>query len=552
MNKYCKVNTLPTEILREILLSACEYGLHWRDLRNIIQTCKPWYTILSHDPAAYSTINIGDGGYSLRLLRTFAERSLLLPLSIVCRGTHLSMSNLEGRFLCRHISRIKNLEVSALRLADTEWLCNLPAPQLERCKLVHFGYEGKDDEEYAPEFRALIISHVFGRDAPKLHTLDLRNARLAWRPGNYSNLRQLKITFHPKLLATFPVDSGCVSIIFLESPRLEQVEFAIGGSEDMWTLGDVEVPSPSLSQPKCVMLYLHTLRLHLTVSYLISVLRKIEITPVIKTVDLYGGGSRGVDQGQCLEVLDTDVLLSPLFDNLHRLSFCKRSSKGRGRSRMAGSGSLETGIHSLLIDIPLERPHLLANKIASERRMARLRRIVLPDRSTTTLAKLLAVSPVVDEVSFIVCRISHTACDLQALSSDPRSLSDLAKISHWAFVLSGEFTYPHATLYSLDMTSLHNFFKRLPSRPRTLSVDVSIMPTVGEGLDAARDLVMKFAQLDVAITRRIKSTVFANTVDGDSHSHEEYAHDGYWTCPSTWMDLWSRGEIPPVARYPRY
>ena len=45
MNKYCKVNTLPTEILREILLSACEYGLRRKGLANIIKTCKQWYNI---------------------------------------------------------------------------------------------------------------------------------------------------------------------------------------------------------------------------------------------------------------------------------------------------------------------------------------------------------------------------------------------------------------------------------------------------------------------------------------------------------------------------
>lgn len=148
-NKYCEINALPSEILREIFLSACENGLRWKGLASIIKTCKPWYNILARDPAAYSTINLGDYDCSSCLGKSFATRTHPLPLNLTWTDTGMgtSVSNWKGRFCAQHLCRTKTLKYAQFDTVADEWLHESPAPQLERCELFRFVADEDEDED---------------------------------------------------------------------------------------------------------------------------------------------------------------------------------------------------------------------------------------------------------------------------------------------------------------------------------------------------------------------------------------------------------------------
>lgn len=559
-NSHCKINTLPVEILREIFLSVCEYGLRQGDFASIIKTCKQWYSVLIRDPAAYSTVNVGDRGCNRRIAEIFAERSIPLPLSIARantgRGTSLSRSNWERQFCKKHLSRVKSLEYSQLFLADEQWLCELRAPQLERCKLSRFVYgteeQGDDDEEdqegsvYEFDPQDYILPCLFGGDAPKLHILEFHDVRLAWCPGNYSNLTQLNITFHPGLIAQVASDSDNVTIVFQGSPRLEQVEFTTSCDEKWWKVVGRWNLNPDLEvvHPRCDMRHLHTLRLHLSVSYVILVLRAIEVTHTIRTVELHCISSNDMDSDNCLKVLDVDLLRDFLFTNLRSLAIIGSCWDSSGKSTLIGSGLFGDHPYSLLVYLPLENPSLLMDKIASQRHMVELERLVSPEEPTNALVKLLAASPAVDEVDFIVCRsIGHTTSDLHQLLSDTQNLPQLSKISHWAFMRCQRTQWTeHSTQDGIDQ--LKAFFRRLPCRPRALSVDAGFIPTAERSLGATWEFLVDLARLNVAVAERIE----ANPLEEDQIRAGRYVCEDYSTRYISFEDFWPGGNAPLVVQ----
>lgn len=208
----------------------------------------------------------------------------------VGKGTGVSNSVWEAAFCKTRLSRIKSLEFVHWDLAADKWLLESPAPELERCKLSLRASEDEDGSDYDsssnfddPEEH--IFPHLFGGNAPKLRALEFFQVRLAWCPGNYSDLTHVKITFHPELLAKTEHDIDDVTILFRESPRLEHIELTTSGDLGRWQPTSDDVPEPDHARPKCIMRHLHTLRLHLFVLPLIDILGAIEITPTIRTID---------------------------------------------------------------------------------------------------------------------------------------------------------------------------------------------------------------------------------------------------------------------------
>lgn len=567
-NRYSKISNLPTEILREIFLSACEYGLRWRDLASILKTCKHWYNVLAHDPAAYSTINFGDFYCNLPFAEFFARKSDPLPLNITwvdSGGSSASLASWKGTFFTRHIHRITTVQYAQDDLKTDRWLHKLPAPQLEQCSLVRFKLCSRDEDEdddgdgdgsehgdevdsFFPEDH--ILPSLFGGNTPKLRALDLHQVRLAWHPGNYSDLTRLKITFRPELFARGRLDTDDFTIIFRNSPRLEHVELVTSGDEGAWVGSALEIPEQDHARPRRVMCRLHTLRLHLSVYHTIFILRAIEITTTIRVVDLYAGSGEPVDR-RFLDALDTNTLPDFLFSHLRSLSVRRFGPKCSHywRSTMEGTGVLDNHEYSLLVCHPFCDPVLLLNNFISRQNVPELRHIDLSFKLARSVAPLLAVLPAVDSVSLLedYSYLSFKYWSLQDFVSGPRNHSSLAKVSHWAFSRNQGFHYgERPRLTQADVNALMAFFQHTPLKRRTISVDGNICLHTKDGRPAMQKFIVDLARLNVAIRGSVGFDIGWNHRDGS----DNWASSGAYTSYSYTRaeELWSDGKVPEVVQ----
>lgn len=555
-NRFCAINNLPAEILRQIFLSACEYGLRWRDLASIIETCKPWYNIVARDPAAYCTINVGDYGCSLHVAEASAERSAPLPLSIAWTdtgmGTSISDPNWKGEFCAEHLSRIKTLAYAQLDTVADEWLHELPAPQLERCELSRFA-DDEDEDEDADEdedqgdsdwWHGYILPSLFSGNTPKLRSLTLHGVRLAWRPGNYSDLTHLIITFHPKLLVRSKLDTDYIAVIFQDSPRLEHVDFRLAidkGPRGRAPKG-ISIFVRDRDRPRSVMRHLHTLRMHFPT--LILVLRTIQITSAIKTIDLDSVCDSNIRSDErSLQILDTGVLPDFLLAKLQSVSLGHQSCGIEGDLRCGLSGSGRFGGHEYSLFYSFPDLARLAHRIGPSRKLLELKHIRWydwPDDLTT----FLAIAPAVDEIHLAnsVASIDSTAKALVCLMSNPRNHPYLSRISHWAFV--GDVRIP-LRLSRRDINSLKAFFRCLPPRRtrRTLSLDGPMKLEYEDGLHATREMVVDFARLNVAFTGLTKFDVGWD--DYDQYNKDDWVYIHTYTSAES---LWPDDEVPDVVR----
>lgn len=528
-NKFCTINNLPSEILREILLSACESGLRSGDLASILKTCKSWYNVLGHDPVAYSTINLGDNGGSHRLAKIFARKSVPLPLSIgwADTGTGTSPSNWSGSFCSKYISRIKILEYYQSSLSTDQWILNASAPQLERCELFSnvrdknkgkvAGRDTSDGDNYGYSPKDHVLPWLFGRDTPMLRILDLRGVRLAWRSGNYRNLTHLTIAFHPTLVAHSTLDDDDITIVFQDSPNLARIELTSVDGYHQWA----DMPHINHSRPRCIMRRLRTLRLRLPAQQILSILRAIELTPAIETVDIYY-----LDK-VCLEILDVDVLPAFLFTNLRSSSLF--STFDAMQTGWKGTGLSDNLAYSIILHLPFENPLSIVEKL-SERRMSNLKHLTLPAHLMVALVDLLSTSPTISHVDLRLYGLL-TAKDFDEILSDPRNHAPLSRVLHWALVPSST-RYSKAVLLQTSLEALKSLF-RLSSGPKTLSL--TGCATIYADLRAMREFAVDLAQLGVTIEN---SAPFSLNDDGTA----DVIH-----CTSV-QALWPDDEVPEVVR----
>lgn len=251
-----------------------------------------------------------------------------------------------------------------------------------------------------------------------------------------------------------------------------------------------------------------------------------------------------MDSGNYLKVLDVDLLPDFLFTNLRSLAIIGGCRVSSGKSTLIGSGLFGDHPYSLLVYLPLENPSLLMDKIASQRHMVELERLVSPEEPTNALVKLLAASPAVDEVDFIVCRgIGHTMSDLHQLLSDTQNLPQLSKISHWAFMRCQWTPWTeHSTQDGIDQ--LKAFFRCLPCRPRALSVDAGFMPRTERFLRATWEFLVDLARLNVAVAERIE----ANPLEEDQIRAGRYVCEDYSTRYISFEDFQPGGDAPLVVQ----
>lgn len=530
-NRFCKISNLPTEILREIFLSTCENGFRWWDLASILKTCKPWYQILAHDPSAYSAMSLGNNGRSRRRAESFAERSVSLPLSVVWVETNMSKhtSVWKSDFCTQYLARIKTLEYTQFDALADNWLRQLPAPQLERCELSCDVYYDDDDEDVEEDQIDLSLStdvlpFLFGGKTPKLRVLGLNDVRLAWGPGNYNDLTHLTITASPRTFAQKSIDSDNVTIIFRDSPRLEHIALIASGAEVWWTLMGENAPSRDVTRRRHSMGRLRTLRLHLSASYVLSILRAIEITPTITTVDLRCGDAGDVYE-RSIEVLDTDVLPDFLLAKLQSLSFGWQGSR-RG---VSGSGVLADHEYSFICT-PLNNPVELSWKIGFVQRLLELKHLKLPAESIHCLMRFLVASPALDEVEIWGGRVFNATKALRGLLFDPQGHIYLSRVSRWSFTSDGPGTTP-LQLFRRDTRSLVEFFQLLPTGQRSLFIDGSVQL----GLHLAREFVVDLARLNVAIEEP------ADFMLGHDDTLEEIRI-------SSVRALWADDEVPTIVQ----
>lgn len=365
---------------------------------------------------------------------------------------------------------------------------------------------------------------MFGGKAPKLHVLGLHEVRLAWRPGNYNDLTHLTLTAHPRVVAQRRIDSDDITIIFRDSPRLEHVELIASGDEAWWTQMDENAPSPDVTQRRHFMGHLRTLRLHLSASYVISILRAIEITPTITTVDLRCGNAGDV-YGRCIEILDTDALPDFIFAKLQSLSFGWQGFR-RG---VSGSGLLADHEHSFICT-PLNSPVELSWKIGFVQRLLELKHLKLPVESIRCLMRFLVASPALDEVEIWGGRVYNATKALRGLLFDPQDHIYLSRVSRWSFTSHGPGTTP-LQLFRRDTRSLVEFFQLLPTWQRSLFIDGSVQL----GLHLAREFVVDLARLNVAIEEP------ADFMLGHDDTLEEIRI-------SSVRALWADDEVPTIVQ----
>lgn len=514
-NRFSKINHLPVEILREILLYVCEDGHRWKHLVDVLMTCKLWHNILSNDPIAYSTINLGGSGCYPGLADIYSQRNARVPLHIAWEdiGAGTVTEPWKIQFCMEHISRIRTMVVRDTDRYDTLWFLDTPAPLLERCELSLL-YQDSDRSALWTHWEDRILPRLFGGSTPRLRSLVLRGHRLAWCPGNYSNLTRLSMSFHRALFKRGAADDGYLPMIFQESPNLIHLELDTDSSEVERHRSREEVPIRHRGQPQYVLHRLRSLRLRLSLPYIIYILRIIVITPLIETYCIHPVACFSRDE--CLAALDKTILPDFLFSNLKSFSVDYQP-----HVQISGSG-LSTHKYSFSISLPITAGRRVIDRVTSERVMPNLTRLGLHTRAQDILVPLLARYTTITDVEITTVEPKVTAEGLSALAS----ISDnhvLSGVRHWVF--KDEDGEP-VLLDREGMNSFKTFFQ-LPSPSLRTIAFCSSLVILGHTF-RAREFVLDLAQLSVAISGPITTSFYYDYSDQEFvyKSVEELWHEG--------------------------
>lgn len=136
----CRINSLPGEVLVEILRLAHGDGLELETLFALLETCRLWHMVLSSHPSTYSTINIGPPYTNRRTVTRLAVRGRTYPLDIIWNNSHFrdreDIGKWRSRFCLLYIERLRTIELPVPPEYTERWIIDTPAPTLRRCALT--------------------------------------------------------------------------------------------------------------------------------------------------------------------------------------------------------------------------------------------------------------------------------------------------------------------------------------------------------------------------------------------------------------------------------
>lgn len=274
-NGYCKINSLPVEIMQWIFRAAHSPVFALSRPCNLSHlaiswTCSLWRDIALQDTRLWSHIDLR----FLGLAALFTERSSSCGLSVrsisrtddeVDWDSQDEEVDEREAFLKRHLDRIKVLHYrpSSPYLAD--WVCDLPAARLEELKV----YAGHTDlMDFDAEWS--ILPRLFANETPCLRRLDLRDHRLPFTTGSYQNLRSLKLSMGDA--GPFLGNDEDLLVIFQECSGLEVLDLQL-----IWADEPPSFTPTTSRRSRIDMPALRSLRLRLPGTYIDDIMTSVKL-----------------------------------------------------------------------------------------------------------------------------------------------------------------------------------------------------------------------------------------------------------------------------------
>lgn len=212
-NEYVKINTLPTEILRQIFCLAGEYGLRHQTNFVIVATCARWRAIAFGEPCMWTHLLLTKLSYgALDFYK--ARNNRVMPLTVV------TSCDSWPRFLDENA-----LEVQALH-ATFSHVNHYRTPPYHKLQLINMTKLTINFFELSQH----ILSDGIFQDVYRLQYLTLRGCRFRWDSKLYgSNLLELDVTANGLVASSKDVEGNERGIlqIFRASPRLRKLRLKL-------------------------------------------------------------------------------------------------------------------------------------------------------------------------------------------------------------------------------------------------------------------------------------------------------------------------------------